>query len=320
MTRLVVIGAGGFIGKSVASEAAEHPEFELVSAARKPGSGERAADLTAPETLRALICPGDVVVNCAGYANANDATVDGRRLLERVNVEGVVALAEACALKGARQLVHLSSVAAMGPCTGEHVTEADSAPPATAYAWSKLRAEQLLASYRDRLHVTVLRPTSVFGEGRGLARSLCRLVSLPVVPLPAGGRSLIPFCYVKNVAAAVLLCAGNPSCFGRTFVVGDERSYTLREIVLAFARALGKRPLLLPLPAGLVGAAASLESRLADRRNRLPLLGEERIASLSRSVTYSIDELRRATGYTPRYDLVEAADRIAAWYRREVQA
>lgn len=317
MTRVVVVGAGGFIGSAVAAEVAEEPEFELVRAVRHPMAGEQPADLTAPRSLENLICPGDVVVNCAGYANALDGTESGRTRLEDVNVRGVAALAEACVARGARQLVHLSSVAAMGAWSGEGISEEDLRPPASAYALSKLRAEQVLETYRERLNVTVLRPTSIFGEGRGLARSLCRLVSAPVVPLPGGGRAEIPFCYVKNVSAAVVLSLGNPNCRGKTFIVGDSRSYTLRQVVEEFAKALGKRPVLLPVPSSLICGVTALESRLASSRDRVPLLGEERINSLVRSVSYSIDRFRKATGYDPSYDLATAARRIAYWYRAE---
>ena len=318
MTRVVVVGANGFIGSAIASEVAEKPELHIVRAVREPSAGEELADLTRPHTLETLICPGDVVVNCAGYANAIDSTESGKRRLDEVNVRGVEALARACASNGARQLVHLSSVAAMGPWSGEGIDEDDLRPPASPYGASKLRAEQTLQAFGNSLAVTILRPTSIFGEGRGLARSLCRLVSLPVVPLPGGGSASIPFCYVKNVSDAVFLSLGNPNCFGKTFIVGDERSYSLREVVEEFARALGKDPFLLPIPSTLVRAAVALESKLASARDRIPALGEERFASLMRSVSYSIDRFRRATGYQPRYDLAAAARRIAHWYEAEV--
>jgi nucleoside-diphosphate-sugar epimerase len=316
MTRVVVFGASGFIGAAVASALAKCSDLELVPVSHRRLKGYLTADLTSPESLRAVLAPGDIVVNCAGYANATDATVAGRRRFQAVNVDGVAALAEACVARGACQLIHLSSVAAMGAWAGQDIDEEMQRRPATPYAISKLQSERVLERFRDRLFVTILRPTSIFGEGRGLAHGLCRLASWPLVPLPAAGRAMIPFCYVGNLVEGIKLTLGNTSCHGQVFIIGDDRSYMLREIVQAFAHALEKRPLLLPIPAAASEAAAVLAERYAVRRNSIPVIDRQRINSLTRSVSYSITRFRAATGYRPIHDLQTAAGRIADWYRQ----
>jgi UDP-glucose 4-epimerase len=316
MRRVVVLGARGFIGSAVTSALARHSRLELVPVSRRHGNGHAVADLTSPESLRAVIAPGDIVVNCAGYANATDATTAGKRRFQEVNVDGVAALAEACALRNACQLVHLSSVAAMGPWAVKGVDEQMLLAPRSPYAVSKLESERVLERFRERLFVTILRPTSIFGEGRGLARALCRLSSLPLVPLPAAGSAAVPFCYVGNLVHGLMLTLGNVSCSGQVFIVGDERSYTLREVVVAFARALGRRPVLLPVPAAAAIVAASLAEKRAARRDSIPFIDRQRVGSLTRSVSYSIEKFRAATGYHPAYDLTRAAERIAGWYSR----
>ncbi|MEX2534097.1 MAG: NAD-dependent epimerase/dehydratase family protein [Trueperaceae bacterium] len=313
---MLVFGARGFIGSAVSQAVAQNPNFELVRVSRHPGDGYSTAELTAPDSLRAVIKPGDIVVNCAGYANAVDATAAGMRLFEEVNVRGVHALAKACVARGACQLVHMSSVAAMGAWSITGVDEQMLREPATPYARSKLQSEQVLEQFRDRLSITILRPTSIFGEGRGLAKLLCRLVSWPVVPMPAAGRASIPFCYVGNIVDGVALSLRNPSCYGQTFILGDERSYSFREIVATFARALGKRPYLLSIPAAPARAAAVFAEKRAVRRNSIPLIDRQRINTLTQSVSYSITKFREATGYHPSYDLDKAAERIALWYSR----
>jgi nucleoside-diphosphate-sugar epimerase len=214
-----------------------------------------------------------------------------------------------------RQLIHLSSVAAMGRSEGTMLTERDRGEPRSPYARTKRAAEEVLEAAGVSLPVTILRPTSVFGPGRGLAATLCRVAVLPIIPLPDGGRALVPFCYVDNVAAAVAAAVDNERCLGRTFIVGDERSYPLRAIVLGLARAIRGRPArTVPVPAVLVRGIGAIEGRLARLRGRLPLLDESRLATLTRSVSYSTVAFREATGFSPPVPFDEALRRLAAAY------
>ena len=306
MGRLVLFGAGGFVGSAL-----------------RPALGEGAVtpprsevDLADPRSVEAFLEQGDVIVNAAGFASATDRSPEGLARLRRDNVDAVRNLAEAAASVGADRLVQISSVAAMGHREGLALTEGDMVEPRSPYGQSKRDAERVLADHADRLSITILRPTSVFGESRGLAQTLCRVAALPVVPLPAGGRALIPFTYVDNVAEAVRMAVQHEATRGGTFIVGDARSYPLRDIVMGLARGEGAPGIrAVPVPRGLLAVAAAIE-RAARRGRGAPILGGARIDTLTRSVSYSIDAFVRATGYRPPITMEEATARIGAWYAR----
>jgi nucleoside-diphosphate-sugar epimerase len=305
VNRVIVLGASGFIGSAISRD--------LSGEVATPPHSE--ADVTSRASLSRAIRPGDVIINATGYVAATDRSAAGMARFRAVNVEGVGNLAAAAADKGAAQLIHLSSVAAMGRWTGRGVSEGMMRPTTSPYAASKLDAERALEPFHDRLAITVLRPTSIFGEGRGLAGALCRLASLPLVPLPGGGRTEIPFCYIGNLVHAVRLSIDCAGCRGRTFIVGDEGSYPLREIVIELGRALGLRPRIAPLPHAAFRLAAAANGLLAAIRHVAPLLDESRVRTLTTSVSYSTRAFQEATGYRPPYSLSDACERIARWYR-----
>ena len=304
MTRIVIAGATGFIGSALLSELAG----SVVPLKRSD------VDLTDAETVAAFLKPRDTIINAAGYADATDRSRDGLGRFQRSNVDAVRCIAEAAVKVGADHLIHISSVAAMGQVLGRGITERHQLPTRTAYAASKARAELVLREFGGLLPITMLRPTSVFGEGRPLAAALCRVAARPLIPLPAGGQNLIPFTYIGNVVEAVRLTIGNERCIGKTFIVGDERSYTLREIIRAIADALGKPPrfVSIPIPAARM-SVRSLEwvARLMNRRTPID---RSRLETLTTSVEYSIASFQRATGYVPPISLPIAAGRLAAWY------
>lgn len=305
--RVVLFGGHGFIGSALRRDL----QGEVVAPTRDE------VDLVDRDAVRRFLRPGDFVVNAAGYAAATDRSPAGLLRLRRENVTAVDSLAAAAAAADVAHLIHISSVAAMGHRAGRGLTEDDLAAPRNPYGASKRAAELVLEEYRRRVPWTILRPTSVFGEGRGLAGLLCRLALLPVVPLPRGGTALIPFTYVANLSEAVRLTIGNPRCVGRTLIVGDVDSYPLRSVVTELAAALGRSSTrILPLPVAVIGAVG-LAERVARRIiGGAPILDPVRIETLSRSISYSIDAFRDATGYAPPVTLPVAMRRIAAWYPR----
>ena len=109
-----------------------------------------------PRALREGLRGVDQVYHLAGLTRARAA-----REFFRVNGEGTRHLVHACldAPGGPRRLVHLSSLAAVGPMPTATAFAEDVAPrPVSPYGWSKLQAEATVLAVRDRLHVTVLRP------------------------------------------------------------------------------------------------------------------------------------------------------------------
>jgi UDP-glucose 4-epimerase len=303
MSRIVLFGGNGFIGSAI---------LNGIDGAIAPPRAH--VDLVDGGSVRRLLRAGDVVINAAGYARASDRSPDGQERFRRENVRAVEVLADEAAAIGVDQLIHLSSVAAMGQREGRGLTEEAEVEPGSPYGRSKRDAERALATRRDRVPFTVLRPTSVFGEGRPLAVALCRVASLPLVPLPAGGSALVPFTHVDNVVEAVRMTIGRESCLGRTFIVGDERSYPLRDIVAGLARGMGRGSFrAVPVPAAILGVIASAERRLRGGSGA-PLLDPTRIDTMTRSISFSIDAFQAATGYRPLVGLDEATRRIGAWY------
>ncbi len=305
--RIVLFGGSGFLGGHLQ----ESLGLPLVAPSRQE------ADLTDPDSLRRVLQASDIVINAAGYANSGDTTGQGTALFELVNVQGVSNLASAACEAGVGHVVHLGSIAAMGKWRQQGVTEEMLAPVVSHYAASKLAGERVLARWRDRVPVTILRPTSVFGEGGRLAGMLCRIISRGTVPLPDGGSALIPLSYVGNFVHAVSLTLGNRACLGETFIVGDRQSHRLRDVVSELARALRVKIRILSVPGAMCRGVTALSEAVYGLAGRTPVVSRGRLDFLSSSVSYSVAKLNAATGYEPPFSLEEACNRIAEWYRQD---
>lgn len=268
MTRILVTGASGFIGRALVADlaAAGH---SVRAAMRQPAdvfprSVEVVAvsDLTRPVEWRALLKGAETVVHLAGIAHAGPEIAEDA--YDRINRLATAELAAAARAIGVRHLVFMSSVRAQsGPASAEALRETGAARPTDAYGRSKLAAEDAIRS--SQAPFTILRPVLIYGQG--VKGNLARLIELAQTswPLPLGlcrnRRSLLAR---ENLIAAIHLVLNTPTAINETYLVADPQPLTLAEIVAALRAGAGRSPALLPVPPALIAGALRAIGRSSE--------------------------------------------------------
>lgn len=266
---VLITGAGGFVGQAVARHLRSRG-YRIVAASRSPaalsGMFEQTRQMPSKASGRdawaGLLDDIGHVVHCAGIAHAD------RRVPETAYVEANVRLTEELALASARRLsgkfIFLSSIRAIcGPISTETVSARTLARPQDAYGRSKLQAEgKLRAAFSGNDRFTILRPVLIYGpQPKGNLGALMRLARLPL-PLPAAGlsarRSLLD---VASCAQAVEHVLENPGTNGETYIVSDAAALSIAEILTAFRRGYGRRPLLFDVSPVLLSALFAIAGK-----------------------------------------------------------
>lgn len=160
--RVLVTGAGGFIGGWVAEAMTLADDVEVRAGVSRWMSATRIArfrteivlcDVMKQSSLDAALVGVDVVVHCArAKGNDNSVTIDGTKLLiERARAAGV------------RKLIFLSSVAVYGEASG--LVHEDTAPAAlSVYGVGKRAAEETCRELSSpEMPIAAIRPTLVYG-------------------------------------------------------------------------------------------------------------------------------------------------------------
>lgn len=98
--RIVISGAGGQVGRFLASEAGRRGLDALALTSAQ-------WDITDPDAAARVVAPGDVVVNCAAFTAVDAAETEPERA-HAVNAVGPGVVAQACAAAGAR-MIHIST-------------------------------------------------------------------------------------------------------------------------------------------------------------------------------------------------------------------
>lgn len=167
--RILVTGAGGFVGKVVARTlaAAGH---RVSATYRKTRPAELAGQASVALQALDLVAMGgleplDAVVHCAAEVPAFCPDPD---VLYRSNVEGARRLFDAADAAGATRIVYLSSMSIYGAISTPVVTEDTPSTDSDAYGRSKLEGERLLAAAcarAPRLAGLSIRLPGVVGRG-----------------------------------------------------------------------------------------------------------------------------------------------------------
>jgi len=271
--RLLLTGYSGFVGTVLAERL--HIDYDLSLLGRKSSNlGNSFKFDLSPITIYDNVFESiDAVIHVAARAHImNEEVADSLSEYRRVNVDGTLNLAQQSADAGVKRFIYISSIKVNGESTSGSVpfTEKDIANPLDPYGVSKYEAEEGLKKIAEKtgMEVVIIRPPLVYGAG--VKANFLNLLKLSNtgLPLPFGlvnnKRSMV---YVENLVDFIIRCIDHPNAANQTFLVSDGENLSLKSLITYIRKAMGKSPLLLPVPVGLFKLAGKLtgKSGVVDR-------------------------------------------------------
>lgn len=325
MTKVLVTGAGGFLGttlvnelckvgvavRAVLREAKQSPLLlPMVEMVR--------SDIRDARNIKEAISGCNAIVHLA----AKVPVIDDCGLeqdYQAINVEGTRNVVDAAVASGVRRVVFASSVKVFGEETSGCIDESWPADPKTRYGRSKWLAEQLISDYATRYSLTAvsLRLPMVYGPSqKGNLYQMIEAIDkgrFPALPRLPMVRSLL---HVQNFVQAVLLCLYAPRFQRAAYIVADSHPYCVTDLYDWLRAGLGKSPARWRVPLWVLkGCARAGDLLQLVSGGHIPL-SSDRLTKLIGGAWFSAAAITRELGYQATHSFAETVPELIASYRK----
>lgn len=325
--RLLVVGAGGFIGGFICKEGASRG-MKVTAAVREttsrryldtPGLDFLVLDYDDPAQIEQALRdsqPWDYIIYNLGATKA--ATFPEFNL---VNYEYLRRFVEALKKTGrvASRFLFMSSLSALGPGDEKGyapLTTETSPNPNTRYGLSKIKAEQYL-EYQSGIPYIIFRPTGVYGPHEKDYLMMVKSIDSHFDFGVGYKRQMLTFIYVDDLVGGMFdaLAAGVE---GKKYIISEERAYTQKEFRRIVAEELGKKwviPVRLPLWAAWV--ASFVAEKIGHFRAKPSTLNRDKFKIMKqRNWNADISEAQRDFGFKTRFPLRDGIRETVKAYRQ----
>ncbi len=326
--RLLVVGAGGFIGGFICREGLARGM--KVTAAVRESTSRRYLDDARLEFLVLDYDDPSQMEKAIGDATAWDYVIYNLGATKAatfpefnlVNFEYLRRFVEI--LKKTDHVpagfLFMSSLSAIGPGDEKNYTPLSASTPPnpnTRYGLSKIKAEQYL-EFQSGIPYIIFRPTGVYGPHEKdylmMIKSIDSHFDFGVGYRP----QMLTFIYVDDLVSAMFdaLASG---ITGKKYIISEERSYTQKEFRKIVADELGVKWVIpVKLPMWAVWCASFVAEKIGHFRARPSTLNRDKFKIMrQRNWNADVSDARRDFGFTTRFPLREGIRQTVRAYRGE---
>lgn len=315
--KVLITGGAGFLGLHLARYfLAKKQQVTLLDIASFPPEEYDAklqlitGDIRDMQCMEQAVKGQDIVVHAAAALPLwNKADIFS------TNVEGTKNVLAAAQKHHCRRVVHISSTAVYGVPRKHPIVETDPRVGVGPYGESKIQAEDAcFAAIKKGLPVTIIRPKTFVGTERlGVFEILFDWIhDGKKIPVIGNGHNRYQLLDVDDLVDAVYQFAMSTSAkHNDAFNIGAQHFQTIGQDLQALFDAAKSGSRLLPLPA----LPVKTTLRVLEKLNLSPLY-QWVYDTADKDSFVSIDKLKNALHWSPRYSNADALIKSFQWYQK----
>ena len=323
--KVLITGGTGFIGSRLAlhslqkghsvtiigqeNNAVESQNRCLIEA---QGGQTAICSVTDREKIFDVIKDADVVYHLA--AAQHEANVPDKTFWD-VNVNGTRNVIEASLDARVKRFVHGSTIGVYGTSLEGRLDELSPVKPDNIYGITKLEAENLVRSFREKLPVVVIRISETYGPGDHRLLKLFKAIKKNAFCLIGNGQNVHQLIYIGDLIDGLNRAASIEEAVGKVFVFSGKDALTTSRIVEIIAAELGRKVPRLGLPLPPFVALAAVMEAICRPLGIQPPLHRRRMDFFKKSFQFSQQQSREIMGFMPRVSFAEGVAETAKWYR-----
>jgi len=200
----------------------------------------------------------DYVFHLAAYA-AEGLSHFIKRFNYHNNLIGSINLINASINTAVKCFVFTSSIAVYGTSPELPMTEETVPHPEDSYGIAKLAVEMELKTCKEMfdLNSIIFRPHNVYGEKQNIGDKYRNVVGIFMnqilqdqpMTIFGDGKQSRAFSYIGDIAPIIAESVYVPQAYNQIFNIGADQPYSVNDLAVATARAMGKEPNILHKPA-----------------------------------------------------------------------
>ncbi len=326
MKKILITGAGGFIGSFLVEEALKR-NYEVYAGIRKTSNIEYLTDsriklieLDFLDTahLAQQICDlpiFDYVIHNAGTTkafNKKDYFITNYQYTR--NIVNILISQK----KVAEKFIYMSSLAAYGPgdpLQNTSISSTDIPKPVTSYGKSKLESERFLSLLTSFPHI-IIRPTVVYGPREKDLFTVFKLINNNLELIVGFKSQQLTFIYVKDLVKAVFQTMES-NVVNKSYFVSDGKVYDAQSLGNIIKEQLDKKTLRIYFPTTLVRVIAFFSEASKYITRKQPVLNFDKVNELE-SLNWNCDTkpLIEEFNFKPEYCLNKGVSETIEWYKK----
>ncbi len=236
LNEICVLGGSGFVGSAIVAKLDAAGYAVKVLTRRRdnakhllllPNVQVVECNVLDYQALNSALRGTDAVINLIGILHQS------RRLsFNTMHHQLPAQLVKICADLGITRLLHMSSLQA-----------GKNAP--SQYLQSKALGEAALLAFKDKVNITIFKPSIIFGRGDAFINLFATLIKiLPVVMLAKPNAKFQPI-WVEDVASCFVAILDNTATYGQIYELAGPKVYSFRELVQQVMNTLSiQRPII----------------------------------------------------------------------------
>lgn len=326
--RVLVTGAGGFLGRRITERLVEEGYFVRVLVRKLTrldpfkalGVDVLLGDVRDKAILATAMSGMDYVIHAAAnqegdWETFEESTIGGTEKVFAAAREGKL-----------RRIVYISSMSVYqmaGLRDGAVIVEDsmyEKDPQARGfYTASKLEAEKTvlrLMKENGAVPTVVLRPATIYGPRGPVFTPLIGISLFDKIFAILGKSGMkLPLVYIDNLIDSIVLSLDHDRAPGQVFNVIDDDTVTKWGYLTRLKSALFPAAIRLPFPYWFIYSAVWFQEIVFKMMHRNPVLTRYRLSSATTDIAFSNAKIKRELGWSPRTTLEEGLAKTFAWYR-----
>lgn len=322
---VLITGGTGFIGSRLALKCLERGDYVRILAPENTDAervNRKAIETAGAHVISGSVTDRDKVTESVGGVDVvyHLAAVQHEmnipdQVFRDVNVNGTKNVIEASIEAGVKRFVHGSTIGVYGNLDGE-IYEESPCNPDNIYGITKLEGERLVMSHQNKISLSVIRISEVYGPADRRLLKLFRTIKKRYFFVIGSGKNLHHLIYVDDLIKGFFLAAENKKALGEIFVLSGKEAITTSEMVRTIASELGVKSPKFKAPLFPFRFAATIMEFILRPLGIQPPLHRRRMDFFRKSFSFSPQKSRDILGFEPGYSFRQGVAETKKWYEK----